>query len=198
MKTQFIINDKEIEVVIDSGAAISVITEKLRKELNIPIEGKSNITCTLADGGKIASLGKVNTEIEVYEGLVIPVTLDVIDSKQKEMIIGNDLLDKWNANINYKERVLELENDEEMIGIPVWYIRQTRESEKSDDESESEESDYEQEEEKKLYTVKEVIKEKEVVKENEFQKDNRSSSENESLSEESSTDDSEISSENED
>ncbi|EXX65099.1 hypothetical protein RirG_136530 [Rhizophagus irregularis DAOM 197198w] len=113
----------EIEVVIDSGAAISVITEKLRKELDIPIKGKSNITCTLADGGKIASLGKVNTEIEVYKELVIPVTLDVIDSKQREMIIGNDLLDKWNANINYKERVLELENDEEIIDIPVWYIK---------------------------------------------------------------------------
>ncbi|EXX65007.1 ribonuclease H-like domain-containing protein [Rhizophagus irregularis DAOM 181602=DAOM 197198] len=192
MKTQFIINDKEIEVVIDSGAAISVITEKLRKELNIPIKGKSNITCTLADGGKIASLGKVNTEIKVYKELVLPVTLDVIDSKQKEMIIGNDLLDKWNANINYKEKILELENDEEIIDIPVWYIKQVEESEESDYESESGESDYEQEEGKKLYTVKEAIKEKEVVKENESQEDSESSSE------ESSSDDSEISSENED
>ncbi|CAB4491735.1 unnamed protein product [Rhizophagus irregularis] len=99
------------------------------------------------------------------------------------MIIGNDLLDKWNANINYKEKVLELENDKEIIDIPVWYIKRIEESE---------ESDYEQEEEKKLYTVKEVIKEKEVVKENESQEDS------ESLSEESSSDDSEISSENED
>ncbi|EXX53825.1 ribonuclease H-like domain-containing protein [Rhizophagus irregularis DAOM 181602=DAOM 197198] len=192
MKTQFIINDKEIEVVIDSGAAISVITEKLRKELDIPIKGKSNITCTLADGGKIASLGKVNTEIKVYKELILPVTLDVIDSKQKEMIIGNDLLDKWNANINYKEKVLELENDEEIIDIPVWYIKQVEESEESDYESESEESDYEQEEGKKLYTVKEVIKEKEVVEENESQEDSESSSE------ESPSNDSEMSSENED
>ncbi|CAB4478934.1 unnamed protein product [Rhizophagus irregularis] len=102
------------------------------------------------------------------------------------MIIGNDLLDKWNANINYKEKVLELENDKEIIDIPVWYIKRIEESEESDYESESEKSDYEQEEEKRLYTVKEVIKE------NEFQEDNESSSE------ESSSDDSEISSENED
>ncbi|PKY60458.1 hypothetical protein RhiirA4_484181 [Rhizophagus irregularis] len=85
------------------------------------------------------------------------------------MIIGNDLLDKWNANINYKERILELEkNNNEIIDIPVWYIKQVEESE---------ESDYEK---------------KEVIKENEFQKDNESSSE------ESSSDDSEISSENKD
>ncbi|CAB5388075.1 unnamed protein product [Rhizophagus irregularis] len=109
------------------------------------------------------------------------------------MIIGNDLLDKWNANINYIERILELENNEEIIDIPVWYIKQIEESEKSDYRSESEESDYEQEEGKKLYTIKEVMKEnKEVVRENEFQENNESSSE------ESSSDDSEIFSENED
>ena len=189
MKTQLIINDKEIEVVIDSGAAISVITEKLRKELRLPIKEKSNITCTLADGGKIASLGKVNAEIEIDEELLIPVTLDVIESKQKEMIIGNDLLNEWNANINYKDKVLELENEEEILSIPVWYIKQIEESEESDYESESEESDYEQERKKKLYTVKEVVKEdkKEVLNEN-----------NESLSEGSSSDYSEDSSENED
>ncbi|PKC05745.1 hypothetical protein RhiirA5_420511 [Rhizophagus irregularis] len=143
MKTQFTINNKEIEVIIDLGAAISVITEKLRKELDIPIKGKSNITCTLANGGKIASLGKVNTKIKIYKELIIPVTLDVIDLRQKEIIIGNDLLDKWNANINYKERILELENDEEIIDISVWYIKQVEESEKSNYGSESEESDYE-------------------------------------------------------
>uniref|UniRef100_U9UM68 Peptidase A2 domain-containing protein n=1 Tax=Rhizophagus irregularis (strain DAOM 181602 / DAOM 197198 / MUCL 43194) TaxID=747089 RepID=U9UM68_RHIID len=143
MKTQFTINNKEIEVIIDLGAAVSVITEKLRKELDIPIKGKSNITCTLANGGKIASLGKVNTKIKIYKELIIPVTLDVIDSRQKEIIIGNDLLDKWNANINYKERILELENDEEIIDISVWYIKQVEESEKSNYGSESEESDYE-------------------------------------------------------
>src|SRR5688572_29874737 len=106
MKTQMTINNKEIKVVIDSGAAISVITEKLRKELKLPIEKKSNITCTLADGRKIASLGKINIEIEFNEELVMPVTLDVIESKQKGIIIGNDLLNKWNANINYKDKML--------------------------------------------------------------------------------------------
>ena len=95
MKTQLRISNKDIEVIIDSGAAISVITEKLRKELSLKIIGKSNITCTLANGGKIASLGKVNTEIEIYEKLVIPITLDVIESNQKEVIIGNDLLNEW-------------------------------------------------------------------------------------------------------
>ncbi|CAB5375699.1 unnamed protein product [Rhizophagus irregularis] len=117
------------------------------------------------------------------------------------MIIGNDLLDKWNANINYRKKVLELKDKEKVINVPVWYIRQIEdseesdyesESEESDYESESEESDYEQEEEKKLYTMREVIKEKkETIEEEESQEDSESSSE------ESSSDDSELLNENE-
>ncbi|UZO03377.1 uncharacterized protein OCT59_023784 [Rhizophagus irregularis] len=103
------------------------------------------------------------------------------------------MLKKGVKQSDYARRILELENDEEIIDIPVWYIKQVEELEESDYESESEESDYEQEEGKKLYTIKEVMGEnEEVVRENEFQKDNESSSE------ESSSDDSEISSENED
>ncbi|CAB5392685.1 unnamed protein product [Rhizophagus irregularis] len=108
------------------------------------------------------------------------------------MIIGNDLLDKWNANINYKKKVLELKDKKKVISVPVWYIRQIEDSEESDYESESEESDYEQEEEKKLYTMKEVIKEKKETTEEEG-----SQEDSESSSEESSSDDSELLNENE-
>ncbi|CAB5362455.1 unnamed protein product [Rhizophagus irregularis] len=108
------------------------------------------------------------------------------------MIIGNDLLDKWNANINYKKKILELRDKEKVISVPVWYIRQIEGSEESDYESESEESDYEQEEGKKLYTMKEVIKEKKETTEEEG-----SQEDSESSSEESSSDDSELLDENE-
>jgi predicted aspartyl protease len=188
MKTQLKISNKDIEVVIDSGAAISVITEKLRKELNLKIIGKSNITCTLANGGKIASLGKVNTEIEIYEKIVIPITLDVIESNQREIIIGNDLLNEWNANINYKDKVLELEDEEEIISIPVWYIRQIEESDESEEseyESESEKSEYEQESKRKLYTMKEIVRKEELNKKSESSSEESSSdySDSESSSE---------------
>ena len=188
MKTQLRISNRDIEVIIDSGAAISVITEKLRKELSLRIIGKSNITCTLANGEKIASLGKVNTEIEIYEKLVIPITLDVIESNQKEIIIGNDLLNEWNANINYKDKMLELEDEEEIISIPVWYIRQIEESEESEEseyESESEKSEYEQESKRKLYTMKEIVREEELNKKSESSSEESSSdySDSESSSE---------------
>src|ERR1044072_1420756 len=160
MKTQISINDRNIETIVDSGAAISVITEKLRKELGLPITKKSNIACTLANGTKIASLGKIRTEIVIGE-MIAPITLDVIESRQKEIIIGNDTLDEWDAVINYKEKTLEVENDEEIVSIPVWYLRETDEpgyESKSETEYETEESEYEPENKRKLYTMKKADK----------------------------------------
>jgi len=167
------INNREVEVIVDSGAAISVITEPLRKELKLPIGEKSDITCTLANGGKIASLGKVNTEIEIDEQLIKPIVLNVIESKQAEIIIGNDLLGEWNANINYNDEILEIQYGEEIVDIPIWYVKRLEDSDESEYESGIEESDYEdemerlnyeQENRRNLYTIKEIAEEKEIQK----------------------------------
>src|ERR1044072_7613951 len=158
MRTQVTINDRSIETIVDSGAAISVITEKLRKELRLPITDKSDIACTLANGVKIASLGKIHTEIVIGE-MIAPITLDVIESRQKEIIIGNNTLDEWDAVINYKGKTLELEGDEKIVSIPVWYLRKTNEpgyESESETEYETEESEYEPENKRKLYTMKET------------------------------------------
>ena len=169
MKTRVTINNRYIETVVDSGAAISIITDKLRKELKLPITDKSNITCTLANGGRIASLGKTGTEI-IIGGIIVPIVLDVIESKQKEIIIGNDSLDEWNAVINYKDKTLELDDNEEIVIIPVWYFKKRDENEEYESESETEdeieESEYESEDKKKLYTMKETNR-KENLSENE-------------------------------
>src|SRR6201999_2329245 len=160
MKAQVTINDRDIETIVDSGAAISVITEKLRKELRLPITDKSNITCTLANGERIASLGKIHTEIEIGE-MIAPITLDVIESRQKEIIIGNNTLNEWNAVINYKKKTLELEDDEEIVSIPVWYFREMNRHEYEsgpETEDEMEESEYEPENKRKLYTIKKTGK----------------------------------------
>ncbi|PKY47806.1 hypothetical protein RhiirA4_426892 [Rhizophagus irregularis] len=40
MRTELEIEDQLVSVIIDTGAAISVITDKLKRKLNIPIFGK--------------------------------------------------------------------------------------------------------------------------------------------------------------
>jgi len=59
LKCKLSINGQEIETIIDSGAGLNVITNKLRKKLNIPIKNKSNERCILANEQSIALLKKI-------------------------------------------------------------------------------------------------------------------------------------------
>jgi predicted aspartyl protease len=43
MKTILNVEEKEVKIIIDTGAVTSVITNKLRKELGIPIQKGSNV-----------------------------------------------------------------------------------------------------------------------------------------------------------
>ena len=61
------IRGKNIEVIVDSGAATNIITNKLRKKLGIKIEEPSKTIFTMANGKKTASLGKTRIEIEVED-----------------------------------------------------------------------------------------------------------------------------------
>src|SRR5215475_2317184 len=102
MKTNFTLNESNIEVIIDSGAGPNVISNRLRKELDIPLKIKNSERCTLANGQTIASLGKVKIYLGIDEDLEIPIMVEVIDSKSDELIIGNDALSDLKANIDYR------------------------------------------------------------------------------------------------
>jgi clan AA aspartic protease len=120
MKTILNVEGKEVKIIIDTGAATSVITNKLRKELDIPIQKGSNVRFVLADGNKIATLGRMEVEIQI-NNKKIPIEVEIMDSKEKYIIIGNNILKKWNANIDFEEKILEISNNDEEIMIPIEY-----------------------------------------------------------------------------
>src|ERR1700742_5383743 len=125
-----------IRALVDTGAGPSVITNELRKELNIPITKKSNVVLTIADGKNIASLGIAEIEIEINEELGIILEVEVIDSKRKELILGTDLL-KYGI-INMREGLLMIELKDEIYEIPIDFKgRKNVNFEESDSESES-------------------------------------------------------------
>lgn len=169
MKTILNVEGERVKVIIDTGAATSVITNKLRKELDIPIQKGSNVRFILADGNKIAALGRTEIKIQINKNK-LPIEVEIMDSKEKYIILGNDVLKKWNANIDFEEKILEITNNDEEIIIPIEYEKnkmvksETIESETSSDEieytSESEEElEYEEEEEKEIHTIIEESKE---------------------------------------
>ena len=151
------------EVIIDSGAATNVITRKLMEEMELEIEEPSNFRCTLANGMKVASLGTTTMEIGINDVLMLPIKVNVIESEDKEIIIGNDTLRDMNAKIDYENKVLEIKiNDEEIKEIPVEYEKDVKKETKEEIESESEEeieyeeeyeSENEYENQREMYTI---------------------------------------------
>ena len=50
MRCRLEVNDTMVDVIIDTGAAINVMSNRLRKILNTPINQKSNFRCIMANG----------------------------------------------------------------------------------------------------------------------------------------------------
>ena len=157
MRTELEVEGKMVKVVIDTGAAASVITSTLRKSLNVPIEGSSRFSYVMANGNKVGSLGKTVVNVWIDEELTLPVEVDIIESTQEELILGNSIMKQMKANINFERKTLEIEDSIGVIEIPMEYevpriVKQIQEDEETDYDSFEEDSEYEKNENRNLYT----------------------------------------------
>jgi hypothetical protein len=152
MRAELEVNGQIVEAIIDSGAAISTISTTLREKLRVPITRTSKFRCKLADEKRVAVLGKVELEIRIDDEVTIPILVNVIESKEEMLLIGNSFLQKMKAIINYEGKTLEMENDEEIIEIPIEY-QLSEEGQESDLEQSEENDDYESDNEVEAYTM---------------------------------------------
>ena len=171
------VEGKRIRALVDTGAGPSAITDRLRKELEIPIIRKSNVILTIADGKNIASLGIARIEVQIDEDLGIELEVEVIDSNRKDLILGTDLLKYGIIDMREGLLTIELKGEEYEIPIDCEGRRiskdnnsKDRDKFSSDSESEedselsensSNESEYEKNEEKELFSFVEETQEKE-------------------------------------
>jgi len=160
MRSEVIIKGQLVSVIIDSGASVSLISDKLRKELNIPIIEKSDIRFVMANGTRVASKGKIQIIIEINENTEIEIMMDVIESKEKELILGNDVLREKKGIIDYNRRILILRENGENIKIPVEYENNNQNIDNNDNESDDDDSDdtdneneYEEISEREIYLM---------------------------------------------
>ena len=145
MKSKVEIEDVEMEAVIDTGAAISAITKDLMDELGYKINKSSDIVIITADGNKTRSLGKIVDMQLLIGGIETFITVQVIESKDRVLILGNDWLRKVKANIDMEKGKINIKGNKGYVDIPVEFLSLEQENE---DEYDSEE--YEDEELKEV------------------------------------------------
>jgi len=155
MRANLEVEDQIVSVIIDTGAAISVITDRLRRKLGIPILGKSKFRCTIANGEKIEALGKARITIRYENELEIEKEVEVIESSEEDLILGNDIWKKLNVSIDFENKEMRIERQEETVVIPINYERNTEEIEESESSSDEE---YESDNEETKYRVYQTFK----------------------------------------
>jgi predicted metal-dependent hydrolase len=97
------VDDHPISVVIDSGAAASIITKKLMKKLGYIIDQSSKLVIVAVNGEKTRALGEIMDFPLKVKGIHFTHNIQVIDSSDEILILRNDWLTKVNANLDWKE-----------------------------------------------------------------------------------------------
>jgi hypothetical protein len=126
----------KVEVILDSGSSISIVSKKFMESLGRRVEKPSERRITGIHGEKRPSLGIV-TQVPVKIGSVtVAVDTEVIDASGYSLVLGTDWLKRANAIIDYQDCKLTLRDEKGTISVPC---RNTSEmSLDSDDGSDSE------------------------------------------------------------
>ena len=125
MKTPVTINNTSIKAIVDTGAATSAISRRLLKEVGYDINKSSTMICVTVDGTKTASLGKSTIKVEIDE-IITDIDVEVINSQDRTLIIGNDFLKEWKANIDFETHTMKLIKQGYEIFIPIEYIKHNK------------------------------------------------------------------------
>ena len=126
------------------------MSNKLRKQLEIPIEESSNMKFTLANGERTTALGKCRLEVEFDEEIILPIKVNIVESTEEELLIGNDELIKRNAKIDYQNRRLTIKNKNKQVHIPITCTKDETDSEEESDE------EYEKQDIREVFTALEI------------------------------------------
>src|ERR1041384_3154218 len=94
--------------VLDSGAAASIITDRLRKKLKLKIDGPSKTVIIIANGDRQRALGEIKSVGIAIQNLLIPMRLQVIDSADETLLLGTDFFDKTEAQWDFRTSSINL------------------------------------------------------------------------------------------
>ena len=118
-KVTFRINGKYQVGIVDSGAAISIITKSLLDRLNYKINRPSKLVVVTANGARTKSLGVASNIPITFRKITIPTSFQVLESKDEILILGNEWLRSNHAIMDWKQSMLTIQEGQQVVKIPV-------------------------------------------------------------------------------
>ena len=114
-----------VVAILDSGAAVSIITKRLMDKLRLEMDTPSRTVVVTADGTKTRALGQISNLNIFIQDLVIPIRLQVIESKEETLLLGTDWFEKMKAKWDFDKRSLQICHNNRYITIGTTYLADT-------------------------------------------------------------------------
>ena len=124
MKCEILVGREAVTAIVDSGAATSIITKPLMKELGYKPDKPSNLMIVTANGQRTKALGEVSDLPINVNYLKIPTNVQVLESKDKVLILGNDWLKRIRASIDWHEQTMTIHYKGRRERIPITCINE--------------------------------------------------------------------------
>ncbi|KAG9300775.1 hypothetical protein G9A89_023573 [Geosiphon pyriformis] len=108
MYTKAEVKGKTVHLILNSGFAGSIITYQLMQQLKRNVDQPAQTVIITADGMKKTPVGEIDNFSFTLDGITIPVKVLVMDAPQYQALVGNDWLQKANANLNWETQELTI------------------------------------------------------------------------------------------
>src|SRR5436305_6056987 len=121
MQIQVRINNHLTKLILDSGSAISLISQDFARKLGIKATEPSKLLISTAAGKVSRLLGKiVNLSIQI-DSIKIPSTVHIIDTNDYQVLVGNDWLKEARTQINWNSGEATFEYSGRLIRVAIDY-----------------------------------------------------------------------------
>ncbi|KAG9288081.1 hypothetical protein G9A89_017676 [Geosiphon pyriformis] len=119
MYTEAEVEGKPIRLILDSGSAGSIITYQLMQQLKKNVNRPAQTVIVTADGMKKTPVGEIDNFPFTLDRITILVKVLVMDAPQYQALIGNDWLQKANANLNWETQELTISYQGQHARVPA-------------------------------------------------------------------------------
>ncbi|CAJ0752583.1 991_t:CDS:2 [Entrophospora sp. SA101] len=126
--SKVLIDNRETEVIIDTGSGLSVITKQYLDKLGKRIDQESYSQLIDVNGNKTRPLGIAKEILVTLDGKR-PINIDmvVLKADNYNVILGNNWLKQIEATINFKKKILEAKENGKIIQHPIIFEKEPKE-----------------------------------------------------------------------
>ncbi|CAG8741513.1 126_t:CDS:2, partial [Cetraspora pellucida] len=120
------IQNNSILAVLNSGAAVSIMSKGLARKLGLTIKEPSNTVIVIANGTRERMLGKLLEIKLIIRDLMVPTSFQVIENSDEMLLLRMEWFQKEHAQLHFDEKKLFLRYSGKNIEVPIYQTREDK------------------------------------------------------------------------